>query len=109
MLMTETMRHWGKGGRFEFSAYLPEADSDMGAKGYEEYPSRPPDPPRLWVWGGMAWVFRENPPQNKFEIVAALAALDTKKVRALTDALLLNDKTRLTALESDAAALRAKL
>lgn len=42
-------------------------------------------------------------------ILVALAAIDQKKVRAITDAVLAGDKTRLAALEAEAEALRAQL
>jgi hypothetical protein len=43
------------------------------------------------------------------EIRAELRAIDERKVRATTDALLLGDSTRLQALEDQAVALRSEL
>ncbi|GEM_PF-4998741 len=42
-------------------------------------------------------------------VMAKLAARDTKKARAITDALLTGDKTRLEALEAEAAVLRGQI
>lgn len=46
---------------------------------------------------------------RKAQIQADLQGIDERKVRALTDALLHSDTTRLQALETQAAALRAEL
>lgn len=47
--------------------------------------------------------------RRKAQIQVDLQAIDERKVRALTDALLHSDTTRLQALETQAAALRAEL
>lgn len=65
----------------------------------------------------LAWVSQGNaaqpgptlPNPRIAEIKQALAAIDDKKVRALTDAALIGDKTRLQALETQAATLRTEL
>lgn len=46
---------------------------------------------------------------SRSEIRALLTAIDEKKIRAITDSLLKGDNTRLSALEAEAAALRAQL
>lgn len=47
--------------------------------------------------------------RRRDQILDALAALDLRKVRALTDAVLEADTGRLAALEDEAEALRAEL
>lgn len=42
------------------------------------------------------------------QILDALTTIDTKKIRAISDFLLTNDKTRLEELEAEAAQLRAE-
>lgn len=50
-----------------------------------------------------------TPAELNAPILAQLAEIDDKKTRAMTDALLNNDKTRLAALEAEAATLRGQL
>lgn len=47
--------------------------------------------------------------RRRDQILDALAAIDRRKVRALTDAILAADTTRLAALEAEAEALRGEL
>ncbi len=47
--------------------------------------------------------------RRRDQILDALAALDRRKVRALTDAILAADTVRLAALEAEAEALRGEL
>lgn len=47
--------------------------------------------------------------RRRDQILDALASLDRRKVRALTDAILAADTTRLAALEAEAEALRGEL
>ena len=66
----------------------------------------------------LAWLAQGNTvqpkdPPTKDELnatpLANLAAIDAKKIRAITDAILNNDKTQLQALEAQAATERGKL
>jgi hypothetical protein len=51
-----------------------------------------------------------KPPSARItQIKAALLEIDLKKIRAITDAELTGDKTRLQTLETQAAALRTEL
>lgn len=50
-----------------------------------------------------------TPEQRNAQIIASLAEVDIKKVRAITDAILTGDTLRLQQLEAEAAALRAQL
>lgn len=47
--------------------------------------------------------------RRRDQILDALASLDRRKVRALTDAILAADTTRLAALEAEAETLRGEL
>lgn len=47
--------------------------------------------------------------RRRDQILDALASLDRRKVRALTDAILAGDTVRLAALEAEAEALRGEL
>ena len=68
-----------------------------------------PMPAVDWVYADGAFsAYTPTKEEQNALLTSRLAAIDAKKVRALSDALLTGDKTRLTALEADAATLRAK-
>lgn len=64
---------------------------------------------RAWVGSGNSVAAQVAANPRIAEIKLALIAIDAKKVRALTDAQLTDNKARLQALEAQAAALRSEL
>lgn len=65
---------------------------------------------QAWVAAGNSAANAPAAPNPRIaEIKQALSAIDDKKVRALTDSVLSGDKTRLQALETQSASLRAEL
>lgn len=64
----------------------------------------------VWVAAGNTAASAPAAPNPRIaEIKQALSAIDAKKVRALTDAQLTGDKSRLQTLETQAQALRSEL
>ena len=86
--------------RLADSAFIP---IDAGNSDYQAY--------LAWVAQGNIALAKDTPSKAELNAVALsnLAAIDAKKIRALTDAILNNDKTDLLALEVQAVAERAKI
>ena len=86
--------------RLSDSAFIPIENANVDYQAY-----------LAWLAQGNS-ALPKNPP-SKEELNAAplanLAAIDAKKIRAITDAILNNDKTQLQALETQAVAERGKL
>ena len=83
----------------EDGACIPFADGNTDYEQYKQWLSEgnTPDP------------YVPTPAELNAPIYAQLAVIDQKKVRAMTDGILKNDKKRLEELEAEAAALRAQL
>lgn len=64
---------------------------------------------RAWIASGNSAAKPATANPRIAQIKVELIAIDARKVRAVTDAVLLGDKTRLQALETQAAALRSEL
>lgn len=60
-----------------------------------------------WTWDGKS--FAEPPGPTAEEIKAQIVSLEAKQHRAIREATLTGDKTRIQAIEDQIAALRAKL
>lgn len=75
----------------------------------------PPRPSTWHTWDGTTWIEQVDAKTayEKLEvnrpILMELAALDTKKIRAIEDALVYNDLTKLQELSAQSATLRSKL
>ena len=86
--------------RLSDSAFIPIDNANMDYQAY-----------LTWLAQGNSALPKDPPTKDELNAapLANLAAIDAKKIRAITDAILNNDKTQLQALEAQAATERGKM